>query len=157
MIQVIVMVFSIGTFHILVYGYSAVHNLSIVARGPTLLRSLTIGTPITGLGGASRDNAYFKLTIPSVPPNNVNSPQSLVITTSGGSGDPDLYVKHNSKPTKTSYDLKSSRSGSMETVSISSVQTGESFIVQTGKALNSCTIRPVVFQKHVEWFTGHLV
>ena len=121
------------------YGYSAVRNLSIVARGPKRLRSLTLGTPVTGLAGTSGDNAYFKLTIPSIPPNNVNGPHSLVITTSGGSGDPDLYVKHNSKPTKTSYDLKSSSSGSVETVSISSVQTGESFIVLTGKAFNSYT------------------
>ena len=116
------------------YGYSAVRNLSIVARGPKRLRSLTLGIPITGLAGASGENAYFKLTLPSVPPNNVTGPQRLVIKTSRGSGDPDLYVKHNFKPTETVYDMASANDDSVETVSIYSVQTGESFIVQTGKA-----------------------
>ena len=44
----------------------------------------------------------------------VNSTQNLVVSTSGGRGDLDLYVKAGSKPTTTSYDCRPYSTGNNE-------------------------------------------
>ena len=49
---------------------------------------------------------------------------TLVITTFGGNGDPDLYVKFGSKPTRLAYDAKSTASGVAGRISISSLRPG---------------------------------
>ena len=113
--------FLVGTFHILVYAYSAVTNLSVEARGPP--RNITVGLPLTGLSGATGSKSYYILVITEALKNLVGA-GSLAIETFGGIGDPNLYVKHNSKPTQTVYDVHSANSGSTDKVTITSVQTG---------------------------------
>ena len=49
---------------------------------------------------------------------------SLKIETFGGNGDPDVFVKFQSKPNKTHHDVKSANSGSREMITIHQVQTG---------------------------------
>ena len=49
---------------------------------------------------------------------------TLVITTFGGNGDLDLYVKFGSKPTRSTYDAKSTERGVAERISISSLRQG---------------------------------
>ncbi|WP_210330585.1 S8 family serine peptidase [Aliikangiella sp. G2MR2-5] len=49
---------------------------------------------------------------------------SLTITTSGGSGDADLYLKHGSAPSTSSYECRSNGSGNSETCTISNPQAG---------------------------------
>ena len=82
--------------------------------GPT---ALTNGVAVTGLSGATGSDTFYTLAVPSGASN-------LVFSTSGGSGDADLYVKFGSAPTTSSYDCRSWASGNTETCNISTVQTG---------------------------------
>ena len=56
---------------------------------------------------------------------------SLKIETFGGNGDADVFVKFQSKPNKTHYDVKSSNSGSREMITIHQVQAGN--IINTSR------------------------
>ena len=49
---------------------------------------------------------------------------TLVITTFGGNGDLDLFVKFGSKPTRSTYDAKSTASGVAKRIPISSPPQG---------------------------------
>lgn len=59
---------------------------------------LTNGTPLTNLSGSTASG--YTLEVPSGASN-------LVFTTSGGTGDADLYVKYGSAPTTSSYQCRS--------------------------------------------------
>ncbi|MNJ74267.1 Xanthomonalisin precursor [compost metagenome] len=48
----------------------------------------------------------------------------LVVTSSGGSGDADLYVKFGSVPTNSSYDCRPYKSGNAETCTLNSPKAG---------------------------------
>ena len=50
---------------------------------------------------------------------------NLVVQTFGGNGDPDVYVKFQSRPTLSVYDGKSDNSGSDEMININHLQTGK--------------------------------
>jgi len=62
---------------------------------------------------------------------------NLSFTTTGGSGDVDLYVKFGSKPSTTTNDCKSEGSNNNETCNISSVQTGKYYALVYGYAASS--------------------
>nr|WP_152088273.1 M28 family metallopeptidase [Pseudoalteromonas sp. A25] len=75
------------------------------------------GVAKTGISGAAKQQLFFTLDVPA------NS-TGLKFVTSGGTGDADLYVKFDSKPTLQSYDCKSTTSSSNESCIISNAQTG---------------------------------
>src|SRR5262249_43379125 len=54
---------------------------------------------------------------------------NLVFTLSGGSGDPDLYVKFGSAPTTSTYDCRSWVTGPSETCTMSPVQAGTYYVM----------------------------
>lgn len=62
--------------------------------------SLSNGVPVTGLSGAAGSSATFTVSIPT-------GARNLQIRTSGGSGDPDLYVRFGSPVTDTLFDCQS--------------------------------------------------
>ncbi|MCW8999493.1 MAG: PPC domain-containing protein [Kangiellaceae bacterium] len=49
---------------------------------------------------------------------------SLTVSTEGGSGSADLYLRHGSAPSTSSYDCRSNSSGNSETCTISNPQAG---------------------------------
>ncbi len=59
---------------------------------------------------------------------------SLEIKIWGGSGDCDLYVKHGSQPTTTSYDYRPYLNGNNETVTVTSPSSGDWYIMLRGYA-----------------------
>jgi vibriolysin len=67
---------------------------------------LTKGTPIRGLSGAKGATDYFTYQSSSI--------SISTIKTSGGTGDVDLYIKADSKPTTSSYDCRRNKSGNDE-------------------------------------------
>ena len=73
---------------------------------PPTGKVLQQGTPITGLSASRSNQDFYTFT--------VNSTQNLVVSTSGGRGDLDLYVKAGSKPTTTSYDCRPYSAGNNE-------------------------------------------
>jgi serine protease len=78
---------------------------------------LTNGTAKTSLTASTSEQLKFTIDVPAGATN-------LVIKTSGGSGDSDLYTKFGSAPTTSSYDCRPYASGNTETCSVASAQTG---------------------------------
>lgn len=69
------------------------------------------------LSAASGSSNYYTLNVPAGATN-------LVIATSGGTGDADLYVRFGNQPTTSSYDCRPYKSGNNESCPISNVQAG---------------------------------
>ncbi|MGY0219740.1 S8 family serine peptidase [Endozoicomonadaceae bacterium StTr2] len=69
---------------------------------------LTKGEAKTGLSGSKGESLTFTFDVPTGATN-------LSFVMSGGSGDADLYVRHGSAPTTSSYDCRSWASGNNET------------------------------------------
>ncbi|SHO56925.1 CAP domain-containing protein [Vibrio quintilis] len=72
--------------------------------------ALTNGESITGLSGTTNSQQYFTIQVPANATN-------LVIKTSDGSGDVDLYVKAGQQPTVNSYDCRPYQTGNNESCS----------------------------------------
>ena len=92
-----------------------------VPGGPVSVTTLTNGQTVTGVAGSTGSWNYYKITVPA-------SQTSLVVKTTGGTGDGDLYVKLGSTPTTSSYTGKSTGSTCVETVTISSPSAGDYYI-----------------------------
>lgn len=90
-------------------------SASVTVSAPTG-NVLQNGVPVTGLGASTGNWIYYTIDVPSGASN-------LQITTSGGSGDADLYVRAGSQPTTSSYDCRPYRSGNAETCSFASPAT----------------------------------
>ncbi|MEO8701641.1 MAG: M4 family metallopeptidase [Kofleriaceae bacterium] len=79
---------------------------------------LTNGTPVTGLADSTVGNfKFYKLDVPA-------NQTSLTFTTTGGSGDADLYVQITNKPTLSSYICRPYKNGNAETCVITNPAAG---------------------------------
>ncbi|KPH59647.1 pre-peptidase C-terminal domain-containing protein [Pseudoalteromonas porphyrae] len=79
------------------------------------VNKLTKGQTISNLAGNKGSEIRYFIDIPFQATN-------IKVTTSGGSGDVDLYVKKGSKPTSASYDCRPYRNGNNETCSLNTGQ-----------------------------------
>ena len=75
------------------------------------------GVAVTGLGASTGSEAFYTLEIPE-------GATDLVVKTSGGSGDVDLYVRRGSQPTTSTYDCRGFNSGNSETCDFDSPGSG---------------------------------
>jgi hypothetical protein len=87
---------------------------------------ITPGVPLTGLSGAIGSETDYKVVIP-------NGQGELEISISGGTGDCDLYVRHDGPPTYTTYDYRPFRYGNEETVTIDNPIGGNWYIMLRGR------------------------
>ena len=87
-----------------------------------ILLPLTNNVPVSNLSGATNNNAYYSLTVPSGAAN-------LVFEISGGLGDSDLYVKFDSAPNLSTYDCSPFLNGNSETCTISNIQAGTYYVM----------------------------
>jgi serine protease len=78
--------------------------------------------PITGISGVIGQQFLYSLAVPAMA-------SGLTFTTSGDSGDVDLYVKFGSPPTTTDFDCASTTPTAAETCSISPAQVGIYYIL----------------------------
>ena len=92
-----------------------------VPGGTVAVTTLTNGVALGSQGAATGNYLNYKITVPS-------GQTSLVVTTTGGTGDADLYVKRGALATSSSYDGSSTGSTSAETVTISSPVAGDFYI-----------------------------
>lgn len=92
-----------------------------VPGAPVSVITLTNGQTVSGLGASTGTMLMYKIAVPS-------GQTSLVVTTSGGTGDADLYVKRGAQPTTSSYDARGYTSGNAETVTISNPVAGDFYI-----------------------------
>lgn len=128
-----------GKYYIKVHGYSAYSGVTVKASystgggGGGGDGGLQNGVPVTGIAGAKNSKTYFTVTVPAG--------SALTISTSGGTGDADLYVKQGSKPTTTSYDCRPYKSGNNETCSGSN-ESGTYYIMLNGyRAYSGVTLK----------------
>ena len=111
------------------YGASAAEVTAVTAcwdavGAPGGTVPVTTLTNDVGLGsqGASTGNyLHYKIAVPS-------GQTSLVVTTTGGTGDADLYVKRGAQASSSTYDGKSEGSTSAETVTISNPVAGDFYV-----------------------------
>jgi serine protease len=91
---------------------------------------LSNGAAVTGISGATGNARYWTIAIPAGASN-------LVVTSSGGNGDADLYVRAGSQPTTTSYTCRSWNSGNGETCTIAAPVAGTYHVLVQGYAAYS--------------------
>ncbi|WP_338725576.1 S8 family peptidase [Shewanella baltica] len=122
-----------GRWYVMVQGYSNYANAQLTASynlngggNCTDTNCLTNGVPVTNLSGATGTETLYKIVVPA------NS--QLNITTSGGTGDVDLYVKAGTVPTTTSYDCRPYQNGNNESCSITVTQAGTYHVMLRGYA-----------------------
>ncbi len=87
--------------------------------------ALTNGVPVTGISGATSSTQYWSIAVPSGASN-------LVVETSGGTGDMDLYVRFGSQPTTSAYDCRPYRAGNVETCTFATPGVGTYHIMLRG-------------------------
>ncbi len=87
--------------------------------------SVTSGVPIGGISGAVGSEQFFAIVVPE-------GQDDLVIRISGGSGDCDLYVRKDAKPTVTAYDYRPYKMGNEESVTIDSPKAGTWHVMLKG-------------------------
>ena len=109
-------------------GLSGSSSRSITITGPAGV--LTNGVPVTGIAGALQSNTFYTLSVPSGATN-------LSFTTSGGTGDADLYVRFGSQPTTTTSDCSSTSATNTETCSFATPSTGTYHVLLYGYAAYS--------------------
>jgi vibriolysin len=80
------------------------------------------GVPVPNLSGTKGDQKYWYVDVPAGKP-------TLVIKTSGGTGDSDLYVQFGQKPTTTLYQCRPYTSGTNETCTFNAPQTGKYYVM----------------------------
>ena len=112
-----------GTYHVMLRGYSAYSGVSLVGN---ITGGSTGGgstTPEAGGGTVSDVTAttgnwkHYTLDVPA-------GMSTFTVTTSGGTGDADLFVKFGSQPTASSYDCRPYKNGNAETCTFSNPQAG---------------------------------
>ena len=128
-----------GTYYVMLNGYAAFSGVTIKATwstggggGSNVLQN---GVPVTGLSGATNAKLYYTVQIPAGATN-------LAITTSGGTGDEDLYVKFGATPTTSSYDCRPYVTGNSESCTVASPSTGTYYIMLNGySAFSGVTLK----------------
>lgn len=86
---------------------------------------LVDGVPVDGLTGAKGTNLSFFLDVPA-------GSTSVVFTTSGGSGDSDLYVKAGAWPTTSSYDCRGYSSTNAEKCTLTPAGAQRYYVIVRG-------------------------
>ena len=91
---------------------------------------LTNGVAVTGISGATGSDQYWTLAVPA-------GQSTLTFTTSGGTGDVDLYVQVGTQPTKSSYTCRPYINGNAETCTITNPAAGTWYVMLDGYAAYS--------------------
>jgi len=83
--------------------------------------TLTKGVAVTGLGASTGASLNYTMVVPAGSTN-------LTFTTSGGTGDADMYVKFGSAPTDTVYDCRPYLSGNAEKCTFAAPSAGTYYV-----------------------------
>ncbi|MFC5578960.1 M4 family metallopeptidase [Lysobacter niabensis] len=82
---------------------------------------LTKGVAVTGINQTAGNSVNYTLVVPAGASN-------LTFTTSGGTGDADMYVKFGSAPTDSVYDCRPYKSGNAETCTFAAPSAGTYYV-----------------------------
>ena len=111
-----------ATWYIMLRAYSSFSGTTLSASytppsGGGGGNQLAKAVPVTGLAAASGASLAYTLSVPS-------GASQLSVAISGGNGDADLYLRHGSAPTTSSYDCRPYLNGNNETCSVSAPASG---------------------------------
>lgn len=98
-------------------AFSAVGVNASCGATPQPGKVLQNGVPVTNLTATKGGKLNYTIEVPA-------GRSQLVVTSSGGSGDADLYVKFGSVPTSSSYDCRPYKSGNAETCTLNAPKAG---------------------------------
>lgn len=87
--------------------------------------ALTSGTPLTSRSGDEGSTTLYRITVPA-------GATLLTVTTNGGSGDLDLYVRRGQEPTTSTYDCASDGGSNEESCELDSPSEGTWYIMLEG-------------------------
>lgn len=87
--------------------------------------ALTSGTSLTGRSGGEGSTTLYRIVVPT-------GATLLTVTTSGGSGDLDLYVRRGQEPTTSAFDCESAGGDNAESCEIEDPAAGTWYIVLEG-------------------------
>tara|TARA_R110002126_G_scaffold75469_14_gene188360 strand:- start:9658 stop:11961 length:2304 start_codon:yes stop_codon:yes gene_type:complete len=106
-----------GTYHVMINAYSAYAGASLVAdyTAPAGGGGTGGGGTLDNLSATTGNWLHYTLTVPA-------GMGSFTVTSSGGSGDADLYVRRGSQPTTSAYDCRPYKSGNNESCSFNNPQ-----------------------------------
>jgi Zn-dependent metalloprotease len=93
-----------------------------VAAPPPPTTTLSNGVPVSSLSDSSGGKKYYKLSVPS-------GQTSLKFTTSGGTGDVDLYVKFGAAPDTSTFDCRPYKSGNAEECTFTNPAAGDWYVM----------------------------
>lgn len=116
-----------GTWHILLVGfetYGGAQLLAEVTAAPTVT-ALTSGVALPNQSGAESSLRFFSITVPA-------GATTLTVTTSGGTGDVDLFVRQGSLPSNGSYDCSSEAAENGESCVVNSPAAGTWYVLLNG-------------------------
>jgi hypothetical protein len=116
-----------GVYYILLNGYGAYSGVTLLATLTGDFTPLVSGVPLAGLSGALNAATWFRLTVPA-------GLSQLVFTTSGGTGDADLYVRQGQKPTTTAYACRPYLTGNDEACTFDAPAAGDWYVMLRGYA-----------------------
>ncbi|HPA02176.1 MAG TPA: PKD domain-containing protein, partial [Chiayiivirga sp.] len=87
--------------------------------------ALSNNVAVTGISGAASSAKYWTITVPA-------GARNLNITTSGGTGDMDMYVRFGAQPTTSTYDCRPYKAGNSETCTAATPSVGTYHIMLRG-------------------------
>lgn len=105
-----------GTYYVLINDYSSFSGASLTATYTEGGSGSSSGSE-SNLSGSAGSWQYFEVAVPSGTSN-------FTVTTSGGSGDGDLYIRQGSNPTTSSYACRSWANGNGESCSVTNPSAG---------------------------------
>ena len=109
-----------GTYHVMIKAYSAYSNVSLkadITGGGTGGGSQAGGGTVNDVSATAGNWAHYTIDVPA-------GMASFTVTSSGGTGDADLFVKFGSQATTSSYDCRPYENGNAETCTFSNPQAG---------------------------------
>jgi vibriolysin len=117
-----------GKYYVMLHAYAAYSGITLTgtysANTQTGDPYLTNGVAVTGVSGATNSATYWRIATPAG--------RTLTVTTSGGTGDADLYTKFGTRPTTTSYTCRPYKTGNAESCSHPSTSAGDYYIMVRG-------------------------
>jgi serine protease len=117
-----------GTWHIMIHGWQAYSGVTLIASydepagGGPGEGELQNGVALTGLSAPTGSETHYFIEVPAGASN-------LEISTSGGSGDVDLYVRYGAEPTQSNYDCRPYRWGNEETCTFDDPAAGTWYVM----------------------------
>ena len=106
-----------GSYFVKLIGYSAFTGVNLTGSYTAGDTPDAGGETISNISVARRSWQHYTLEVPA-------GMSSLTVTTTGGSGDADLYVKFGSQPSKGSYDCRPNKNGNEESCVLNNPQAG---------------------------------